>query len=528
LFFWDIETFSDVPDQFPRANNPADYIFMISIITSDGSTSNGYVIVNGTVDPSTINTYGGALTLIRVRNEKELLMQFLSIHSMFDPDKQIYFNGDSFDMPYLLTRFEVNNIKLPAITRIAGAPPYITTRKFFTPYGSSFEKTLTLPGVEIIDLLHYYRRFYPFFLNHRLDTVARSLLQVGKTDLSIDDMMDAVRTRDPQKMIRVVDYSYIDSLRMEELWNYSDIYTTTEIVCNNLGINNDMLLRDEISNIINRAAFHVDPGAAMISGENNAPAHLREAIPGIYRNVQVYDYANVYRNIMKYHGNSLIQNLARRLKYAPPAVISSAFYSKYANQDVLVPILQDTLNKLVEEGGIISIELSAIRTTFPIDDPRFKLVEEIPSFVAISKASYIVISVHNEMETYGISKLCRPPFPLARDFVQTYLVNVYRGRQNSVQLPDIREVELERLTLNTKIKDISSLSPKSDKYKLAQQYRSPIPSDGITVKYIMSKRGPVLLSMFRSDDKVDAKYYNDILSTMSKNLRTLKIYDFIM
>lgn len=523
LFFWDIETYGSVPNQFPNARNPDDHIFMISVITIESNRRAGYVIANGNINPEKVHTHGGEMTLIRTKSEAELLRQFLALYSTFNPDAQIYFNGDSFDQPYLLNRLHLHQIKLPDITRINGSLPEIGSHVFFTPYGTSTAKALVLPGVETIDLLHYYRRFYPHFSNHKLDTIARRLLEIGKNDLSIQTMMEAVRNRDPEQMAEVVDYSYVDSLRLQELWEYSDIYLTLEVVCNQIGVNRSMLLRDELTSLVQRAVFHIDPGAILIEGARNPVTHLMEATLGIYRHVHLYDYSKLYLYLMRLHGNYLIQQLGKRLKYAPPILIATAFYSKYANGSELTAALESILTELRQNQLIISIDLTTIRTTTPILDNRFNHLEMIPCFAAIAKASYIDISIRNEMETHGLAELCRPPFDLARDLIQAYLLNIYMRRDPSQEIPDLSTIALDRLTHRLKIEDITSLDPTSIKYKLAQQYGHPIYPPGINVEYVMSETGPVLISKWAGTNVINHTYYIQILTRLLARLRQLPV-----
>jgi hypothetical protein len=149
----------------------------------------------------------------------------------------------------------------------------------------------------------------------------------------------------------------------------------------------------------------------------------------------------------------------------------------------------------------------------------------IPCFVSLAKASYIDISIRNEMEPHGLARLCRPPFGLARDLIQAYLLNVYM-RRDPGPLSDPAGVSIDRLTLTAKIEDIFSLDPKSVKYTLAQQYGAPIYPPGITVGYVMTETGPHLVSKLTSTSRLDYKYYTEILNQLSKELRQLPIFGY--
>ena len=308
LLFWDIETFSSIPDEFPSSLNVGDFIFMISIITVLGSDINGYVIVNANADTDTVSDSGRII--IRTHSEKELLERFLDIFRSFKPSRQIHYNGSSFDIPYLIDRLNIHGMEFP---EIFGSKTSTSIRTYITPFGKEDAKSLTIPGVETIDLIQYFRLFYPWLSNHKLDTIAKTFIGEGKTGLSIDEMMAAVRTG--VGISKVIDYSYIDSLRMYQLWNDNDINIMyyIELVCNNLRIRFDTLLTLSLEEIIDRAIYNIDPGIMIKSVRSGVPEHVKDAQRGIYRSVYIYDYSELYRIIMMNSDQRVISELALRL-----------------------------------------------------------------------------------------------------------------------------------------------------------------------------------------------------------------------
>ncbi|CAH6420457.1 DNA polymerase family B [uncultured virus] len=540
LFFWDIETFASKPGEFPNSSNAEDVIFMVSIITvsRDGSNhemragthpqqnslnSNAYVIVKGNVAPQFIKEKSNNVVIIRVKDEKELISQFFAIYNTFGPDRQIYYNGDMFDMPYLLNRLTFHDYEIPRITKITTLVPKTIWHRYPTPFGSEMAQTVLLPGTEIIDLLHYYRRFYPNFNSHRLDVVSQHFLKEGKADLTIDEMMDAVRTDDPTKISKVIDYSYVDSLRMYQLWNTNEVQSRLETVCNNLGISIDTLLRKSFDEIIDRTAFNVDAGTAVVGGSKAKPSHLKDAVKGIYRNVFIYDYSELYRQLMISSDQPIAAILGDRLEGAPPALIVAAFYSKYVDRTELLPSLNSMLDSVIGKNTVIALESTIIRSISRLDANWLQLVDTISSYISVAKASYIVLDDSGEMETAGLAKLCRPKFELAAEIVQQYITRVYGNTMTQFSVPKLEEQPPEKFILTQKIGDIITLAPDSLKYKLASQYGSPI-STWVTVKYIMMVRGPVLLSQIQPTDVIDYNYYTAELGKYLKDLQSLKVY----
>lgn len=534
LFFWDIETFSSKPGEFPSSTNPDDFIALISIITVSREGTNGFVIVKGNVNVDLINQAQESMVLIKANDEKDLITKFFAIYNTFQPDRQIYYNGDMFDMPYFLNRLSINNFEVPRISKVISLIPRIMTHSYPTPFGREFERTLVIPGTEIIDLIHFYRRFYPHFKNHKLDTVAKSFIGEGKTGLTIDEMMDAIRTNDADKLAKVVDYSFVDSLRMSELWDATNVQDLLEQVCNNLGISIDVLLRSSFENIIDRAVYNIDAGSAIVKGNYDTPNHLKEAVKGIYRNVYIYDYSELYRQIMLLSEQPIPVALANRLEGAPPKLIMTAFYSTYVDRTDLLPLLNSMLESILSTNMIIALEPFIIRSIGPLNAEWLVEIDRSPCYVSVSKASYIVLDSANELETAGLAKLCRPKFELAADIIKDYLTTIYSYEKppdpktlkgKGLKIPELDQIPLEKLVLTEKLGDISMLTPDSIKYKLALQYGAPI-STWVSVKYVMTTNGPLLLSGLNTETlkTIDYNYYMSELEKYLKDLQSLKVY----
>jgi hypothetical protein len=523
LFFWDIEVFGSKQGEFPNSTNPNDFIVMISIITASREGSNGYVIVKGNVNTELINTKPGSMVLVKASDEKDLINKFFAIYNTFKPDRQIYYNGDMFDIPYLLNRLAINGIDIPRLSKIISLIPRTMRHSYPTPFGREWERTIDIPGTEIIDLIHYYRRFYPHFKNHKLDTVATGFIGEGKTGLSIEDMMDAIRTENADKMATVVDYSFVDSLRMAQLWNATDVQDNVDIICNNIGVSANTLLRSSFEDIINRAVYNIDAGSSIIKGKYGSPEHIKEAARGIYRNVFIYDYSELYRQVMLLSDQPIASTLASRLEGAPPKLIMTAFYSAYVDRTDLIPLLNTMLDSVLGTNMIIAVEPFTIRSIGPLDADWLDRIDMSPCYVSVAKASYIVIDGSGDLETAGLSKLCRPKFELAQDVILQYLTLIYSGKISGFKVPDMKTLPMNKFILTEKLGNISDMKQGSIKYQLALQYGTQI-TTWVSVKYIMAERGPVLLSEWKEDDIIDHKYYTTELNKYIADLQALKVY----
>lgn len=542
LFFWDIETFSSKQGEFPSASNPNDYIALISIITVSQEGTNGYVIVRGNVIPEVKDN----MIVIKANDERDLLNKFFALYNTFKPDRYVYYNGDLFDMPYLLDRVAMLDFEIPRVSKIPSLKPYSIRRSYPTPFGNEFAKSLVLPGTESIDLINYYRRFYPYLNGHRLDNVAKTILGEGKTGLTIDDMMEALRLDDPVKLADVVNYSFTDSLRMFELWEQGNIQEIIEVICDNLGISTDTLLRLDFTDIVDRAVYNIDPGTIMIQGKGETPKHIKEAVPGIYRNVYTYDYSELYREIMLTSNQPIVVELAKRLEDAPPKLIMTAFYSAYVNRTELLPLLSGMLDGVLSTNTIIALEPFIIRSVGKINtgissgasgkikSTWLKEIDRSPCYVSVSKASYLILNDDGELQSAGLSKLCRPKFGLAADIIKQYVSLVYTGDIKGFFIPDLKTEPLEQFILTDKLStqttaskpdkiNQDTMTPAAIKKALILQYGAPI-TTWASVKYIITTRGPVLVSALKPDDTIDYDYYMAELNKYIRDLQTLKVY----
>ncbi len=522
-FLWDLETFSSKIGEFPDSSNPEDFIALVSLFTSDINGVNGYVIIKGDVNSDLVNQRTQNMILIKASDETDLFNKFFALYKTFKPDKQIYHNGDSFDMPYLIERLRINKYEIPSISKINGLKPKVITHTYPTSFGQETNPTMQLPGTEIIDLVHFFRKFYPHLKNHKLDTISKEFIGEGKTGLTIDEMMIAIRTKDVDKLAKVVDYSYVDSLRMYQLLEHNQIQQTLETVCNNLGVSINTLLRLNYEEIIDHAVYNIDPGSCIAKGKYSSPNNLREATKGVYQNVYIYDYSELYRIIMLNSKQYPAAILADRLEGAPPKLILTAFYSSYVDRTELLPTLNAVLSNLLGSGIIIALESYLIRTIGPIESEWLVEVDKAPCYMAVSKASYIILDHMGELETAGLARLCRPKFELAADTIKQYLTLVYSNKLNLFSVPKMQDLPIEKFSMIEKIGDTTSLQPDSIKYKLLLQYGTDI-TTWVSVKYVMTTLGPVLLSKLKSDDIIDYGYYVTELNKYIKDLQSLKIY----
>lgn len=520
--FWDIEVYSG-NGEFPSAKNEDNEIFMLSVITSDGVESNNYVLVKGNVTDEYILSKKD-INIMRVESEKDLIECFFKIIIMYKPDYHFYYNGDTFDMPYIIERANKNKIDVPRMSKILNYSPVSTVRKIYGKFGCEYVDTIKIPGSEYIDMLFYYQKFHPNMIDHKLDTVSKKILGRGKTELKIDEMMSAIKSGDSKKMEEIIKYSYIDALLLKELCERDNIKEKIHCVCNNLSIDINTLLRNDYENIVRKMIYNVEPETCIGECKFSKAKHLKDAFVGAYNNVHVYDYTELYRKIMIHSDDNLTQKISRKLEGAPSKMITTTFYSSHIYNEEMEKILNFFMEAIIGENDIISIGLNVIISRNQLRYDFLEEMGEIKSYIIISKSSNIKISYDDEFIFSGLSKICRPKCKLMENFIKKYISCLVRKEVTSFEIPNVYEEDYKNFVLNEKITGSSKLKPMSVKQRLLEQCDIKI-NTWIKLDYVVTKKGPILVDKMTENDELDYDYYIGEIRKMLKELKKLKLYN---
>lgn len=181
------------------------------------------------------------------------------------------------------------------------------------------------------------------------------------------------------------------------------------------------------------------------------------------------------------------------------------------------------LDSAIQTNVVISVERYIIRTIGPISAPWLKQVLFAPCYVSMGKSSYIVLGENDTMESAGLARLVRPKFDLAGDMVKEYLRLILTNRASQFRIPDMSVIARDKFIMFEKISSIDKLKQGSIKQQLASQYATPIKT-WIKVGYIVTSRGPIIISQLRPEDKPDIPYYGEELRKYHKDLKALKLY----
>jgi hypothetical protein len=448
-FFWNIKYSTNV-------------IQTLSITATNKFGSHSYLIDN---DDTLNNTY---FNIIKVKNEKELINKFFEIYNAYKSDYMIYYG---FDMTYLLKRLGIHNILLNLSPKIVNYERNNT---------QIMRKTIQMPGTEIIDLSLFYKKFYSHIKDYNLKNIGKYFFKDTKED----------------------------NVLISNLWNTNKVMRKIHNVCNNLGISIDCLLRNSYEDIINRSIYNIDPGILKITYDE--PTHLRSPEKGIYKNVYVYDYSELYRRLLMNSSNIIASTLGTRLEKAPSKLIVNSFYSSCTYNIINERRLKHKLDKFMLNKGVISIDSFIIKSMVPLKRNWIKYIENIDCYISVGKKSSISF-IDDTINFCGLANICRPKFKLLQHIISLYVEAIADNKSKFI-IPEIDNVPIDYFVMTDKIN--------GNKVLLEQICEST--SISSNVKYIMTVSGPVLLSRITKDTVVDKKYYMEEINKQICELNMLQ------
>lgn len=164
--------------------------------------------------------------------------------------------------------------------------------------------------------------------------------------------------REPKSDLEVVEC-------MKQLWIGFDVLNTLEKVANDLDCTVDTILSQNVTDFLslkNRRLSATYPSIPII--------------PGKYENVFIYDYSELYRELLLQSDRPETVDLADRLESAPPCFKREVFFHQPHYQYRLEKICMTKLNELT--AHTIYLDSLYIYTTEPIDRRYLNLTMIVP------------------------------------------------------------------------------------------------------------------------------------------------------
>jgi DNA polymerase II len=283
-------------------NDPqSEEILSVAIAWSDAKT--GEASAARTFDSEVLYTgrfEGGAPPpewVVPVENEAELLERFCRRLREVDPDIVTGWNVVEYDFRMIARRLEHHRIAFD-VGRSERAGAYLSGEE-----GQS--SAVVIPGRQVVDAMRVMRSSQDRFFDHRLETVARSVLGEGKVDLG-GPKLEAILTSYRNAPREFCEYNRRDAELVLEILEKSGML--------DLSIRRAMLTGLPLSKAwTSVAAFENLYLAAMHRRSIVAPDHGTDSFPvgrapggaiippspGVFTEVLVFDFKSLYPSIMR-------------------------------------------------------------------------------------------------------------------------------------------------------------------------------------------------------------------------------------
>ena len=384
VVLYDIETQGG--EQFPDPRVPENKIFMISLIIIHNGIVEGYLLHLD--DIGKIKETEIHFSLLQFPSEKELLNAFFIL--LKDSDFIFAYNGDLFDFPYILNRCKLLSLPIYNFTKNPDITILPKEDRIFTTFGYQMVTTINTPGVEFIDLLIYFRKFYPNFQNHKLNTISKTFLNQEKVGLEIATMQQYVKGKNPDELAEVAIYSIYDSILLYNLYQKLDLLSTLKKISNFLNSTIHQLLYAPQNSILQNYLSRIDPSLALKSSINAFTDLLFPPKLGHYINIFKFSYSDLLLSFLE--GNELI-DFDKLYELKDIGVLVYNMFSIV--DDSTKGKVLDRISTLSKAYNIISINETEILITFPSDQEipeieGLKLIGKVDQLTMVTPTSYIM------------------------------------------------------------------------------------------------------------------------------------------
>jgi len=232
-------------------------------------------------------------------SEAEMIEKFKEVIQKYEPDIIVGYNSDGFDFPYIKERAEKYGIKLN-----------LGLDNSIIKFTGGMDPNLKIKGIIHLDLLKFVRKIMAANLqldSYSLDSVAKELLQEGKKDVDVDDIMEAWdKIEDLEKF---AEYNLKDVELTFRLFNKifpimselvkligMPMYDISRISYGQL-VENYLIKRAfDFNEIVPNKPAHEDIGERRIGTYKGA--FVMEPKVGFYENVAFFDFRSLYPSII--------------------------------------------------------------------------------------------------------------------------------------------------------------------------------------------------------------------------------------
>lgn len=245
---WDIETYSyngafPVADNLDKNAKSSNIMIMYpNVIYQIASTFKYYKQDNILVkhlltlkkcDPIEMGTDNVPVIVEECKTEKDLIIRWLELVNLMDPDIMYTYNGDNFDCSYVFERAKLYNLAdkkesarktwsdgqmFSTISRLKNVSASIKEEKFSSSaYGDSDFMRFYIPGRLNYDLLIHYKRGMKKYPSYKLDYISNEILKQGKNDVTAKEIFSFYKEGKPEQIAHIGRYCIQDTELLQKL-----------------------------------------------------------------------------------------------------------------------------------------------------------------------------------------------------------------------------------------------------------------------------------------------------------------------
>lgn len=287
IYFFDIEIDAgEFNREFPHANIAAYPINMIATIYQNKTIC--YVIENNREKIKNIE----GIELKIFKNEKTLLLSFITDFKKSSPDYIAGWNIINFDLQYILNRLPKLGMKITMMSKYNEV--YIDPTRF----------NATFAGVVVADQLNLYKTFtFVNQENNQLNTIAKYELGISKIEMEYP--INEMYYKDINNLIK---YNIRDTellKKIEDKVKHISLLNEIRLICNGSFKSTAGVLGQIdciILSYLKKQGVASKNGNPHINKESYPGAFVYEPTPGIYNDITDFDFTSLYPSmIMTYN-----------------------------------------------------------------------------------------------------------------------------------------------------------------------------------------------------------------------------------
>ena len=244
-----------------------------------------------------------------VSSEQELIQKFIELIESLRPDIITGYFSDKFDLPYILER--ARKYKLNVNFNLDGSQLNV---------GRGNIKTVRTIGIQHIDIYNCHSNILRTALKSdslKLDSVAEELLGKKKVDVDIMELANAWDNKDDLMLTKFAEYNLQDSFLTYELFMelFPSISEMVKIVGQTLSDTSRMSVSQLVEWFLIKNSVKKEFNVLIPNKPSNDQTKYRqmqrlkgafvfEPIPGLYKNIVIYDFRSLYPTIIGSHNLS--------------------------------------------------------------------------------------------------------------------------------------------------------------------------------------------------------------------------------